>query len=50
MFNTVSKQLVELHSSLNDNRWERKKTYKTSETTSFWGFSLPLNSVRRPET
>ena len=49
-FNTVSKQLVELHSSLNDNRWERKKTYKTSETTSFWGFSLPLNSVRRPET
>ena len=48
--NTVSKQLVELHSSLNDNRWERKKTYKTSETTSFWGFSLPLNSVRRPET
>ena len=50
MFNTVSKQLVELHSSLNDNRWERKKTYKTSETTSFWGFSLLLNSVRRPET
>ena len=49
-FSTVSKQLVELHSSLNDNRWERKKTYKTSETTSFWGFSLPLNSVRRPET
>ena len=48
--NTVSKQLVELHSSPNDNRWERKKTYKTSETTSFWGFSLPLNSVRRPET
>ena len=39
MFNTVSKQLVEHHSSLNvnfcsqsDNRLERENAYKTSET------------------
>ena len=38
MFNTVSKQLVELRSSANDNRLERKKIYKTSETACFWGF------------
>ena len=36
--NTVSKQLVELRSSANDNRLERKKIYKTSETACFWGF------------
>ena len=48
--NTVSKQLVEHHSSLNvnfcsqrDNRLERKNAYKTSETMCFWGFSLPSN-------
>ena len=35
---TVSKQLVELRSSANDNRLERKKIYKTSETACFWGF------------
>ena len=38
MFNTVSKQLVVLHSSASDNRLERKKIYKTSETACFWGF------------
>ena len=38
MFNTVSKQLVEHHSSASDNRLERKKIYKTSETACFWGF------------
>lgn len=38
MFSTVSKQLVELRSSANDNRLERKKIYKTSETACFWGF------------
>ena len=36
--NQVSKQLVELRSSANDNRLERKKIYKTSETACFWGF------------
>ena len=50
MFNTVSKQLVALRSSLNvnfcsqrDNRLGRKNAYKTSETMCFWGFSLPSN-------
>ena len=38
MFNQVSKQLVEHHSSASDNRLERKKIYKTSETACFWGF------------
>ena len=38
MFSTVSKQLVEHHSSASDNRLERKKIYKTSETACFWGF------------
>ena len=47
MFNTVSKQLVELHSSLNDNYSYQRDThlgqqneYKTSETLCFWGFLL----------
>ena len=50
MFNTVSKQLVEHRSSLNDNfgsqrdnRLGRENAYKTSETLCFWGFSLPSN-------
>ena len=38
MFSTVSKQLVALRSSASDNRLERKKIYKTSETACFWGF------------
>ena len=45
--NTVSKQLVELHSSLNDNySYQRdnhlgqQNEYKTSETLCFWGFLL----------
>ena len=48
--NTVSKQLVEHRSSLNDNfgsqrdnRLGRENAYKTSETLCFWGFSLPSN-------
>ena len=38
MFNTVSKQHVVHRSSASDNRLERKKIYKTSETACFWGF------------
>ena len=41
--NTVSKQLVEHHSSQRDNRLGRENAYKTSETLCFWGFSLPSN-------
>ena len=47
MFNQVSKQLVELHSSLNDNYSYQRENhlgqqneYKTSETLCFWGFLL----------
>ena len=50
MFSTVSKQLVEHHSSASvnfgsqrDNRLGRENAYKTSETLCFWGFSLPSN-------
>lgn len=46
MFNTVSKQLVELLSSQRDNHLEQKKTYKTPETACFWGFSLPIDFSR----
>ena len=42
--NTVSKQLVEHHSSQRDNSQENynSKRLQTSELR-FWGFSLPLN-------
>ena len=40
MFNTVSKQLVEHHSSLNDNFNRIQKTIKTSESFDFPGFFL----------
>ena len=42
MFNTVSKQLVELRSSLNDNFNRIQKTIKTSESLDFPGFFLCL--------
>ena len=40
MFNTVSKQLVALHSSLNDNSTEYQKRATNPENTVFSGFSL----------
>ena len=40
MFNTVSKQLVELRSSLNDNFNRIQKTIKTSESLDFPGFFI----------
>ena len=40
MFNTVSKQLVEHHSSLNDNYKETTKKIQTQEMLIFPGFSL----------
>ena len=50
MFNTVSKQLVALRSSANDNFSSQRdnqkndqNVYKTSETLCFWGFSLPMH-------
>ena len=42
MFNTVSKQLVEHRSSLNDNFNRIQKTIKTSESLDFPGFFLCL--------
>ena len=42
MFNTVSKQLVEHLSSLNDNFNRIQKTIKTSESLDFSGFFLCL--------
>ena len=42
MFNTVSKQLVEHLSSLNDNFNRIQKTIKTSESLDFPGFFLCL--------
>lgn len=42
MFSTVSKQLVELRSSLNDNFNRIQKTIKTSESLDFPGFFLCL--------
>lgn len=44
MFNTVSKLLVELRSSLNDNSNRIQKTIKTSENLDFPGFFLYLKS------
>ena len=48
--NTVSKPLVELRSSpndnfssLRDNQKNDQNVYKTSETLCFWGFSLPMH-------
>ena len=43
-FNTVSKLLVELRSSLNDNSNRIQKTIKTSENLDFPGFFLYLKS------
>lgn len=40
MFNTVSKQLVVLHSSQNDNYKETTKKIQTQEMLIFPGFSL----------
>ena len=40
MLNTVSKQLVEHHSSPNDNSNRIQKTIKTSESLDFPGFFL----------
>ena len=42
MFSTVSKQLVEHRSSLNDNFNRIQKTIKTSESLDFPGFFLCL--------
>ena len=42
MFNQVSKQLVELRSSPNDNSNRIQKTIKTSESLDFLGFFLCL--------
>lgn len=42
MFSTVSKQLVEHLSSLNDNFNQIQKTIKTSESLDFPGFFLCL--------
>ena len=42
MFNTVSKQLVEHHSSPNDNSNRIQKFIKTSESLDFPGFFLCL--------
>ena len=46
MFNTVSKQLVELHSSANDNRLLRlyQKVYKTPENHNVINFSKKQKS------
>ena len=51
MFNQVSKQLVEHHSSLNDNYLAREIQFKeiTNLRTSVLGFFF-FDSVRRPET
>ena len=51
MFNTVSKQLVEHHSSLRDNYLARELQFKeiTNLRTSVLGFFF-FDSVRRPET
>lgn len=43
MFNTVSKQLVELHSSLRDNSTEYQKNIKTLGNPVFSRVSLCLN-------
>lgn len=40
MFSTVSKQLVEHRSSLNDNFNQIQKTIKTSESLDFPGFFI----------
>ena len=45
MFNTVSKQLVEHLSSLNDNFNRIQKTIKTSESLDFPGFFFTLESL-----
>ena len=46
MFNTVSKQLVEHRSSLNDNFNRIQKTIKTSESLDFPGFFLYLRLLK----
>lgn len=42
MFNTVSKQLVEHHSSQRDNSKQNKEFTKNPQSLVLWGFSLYL--------
>ena len=49
MFNTVSKQLVALHSSLNDNSTENTEKTQTQEMLIFPGFSLCQRFLRTPQ-